>query len=152
MTFPCLIICLPEIPAVSHVYGLQMPPEALASHLHCHPCSHPNTCCVLLGTDSVGDSEHGLSFPQLQGHCVVVRPHPSLRLWGRWVCTVLRTGFNALVKPCRCWCEQGDKRLPVPARRGRDGVEEGYIFNWLQKAQEVTRWTAVPRGNSFSTF
>lgn len=121
MTFPCLIICLPEIPAVSHVYGLQMPPEALPSHLHCHPCSHPNTCCVLLRTDSVGDSEHGLSFPQLQGHCVVVRPHPSLRLWGRWVCTVLRTGFNALVKPCRCGVSRETKdSLCLPEGEGTE--------------------------------
>lgn len=66
--------------------------------------------------------------------------------------TVLRAGLNAMVRTCRCEGEQGDKRLTVPARKGRDSVEEGYIFNWLQKAQEVTRWTGEPRGDSFATF
>lgn len=145
MTCPCLTICLPEIPAVSHVCSLQVPLETLLTHPSRHPCSHPNTCCVFpgmwLGHLNIGDLFH---ISRDTGWWQECTPHLDHGVWG--VCTVLRVGLNVIMKACRCWCEQGDKRLTVPARKGRGRVEDGDIFNGLQKTQEVTRWTGAPEG------
>lgn len=131
VTFPCLIIRLPETPAVSHVYGLQMPLEALPARLCCHPCSHPNPCCALLWTLwvilNVGYPFH--SWRDTVWCCDPTshadygaggRPHSSRGLRGRWASPLLTriTGqvggrappreldcMYAIVKTCRCWSE-----------------------------------------------